>query len=211
MALEVRDPNTGKLKPWVWISGAGLGAAGVFFLLARDSASSGGGGDGTTSGGGGGGGSIGLGDAGTGGVDTSGETITDIQSTIGDILDRLDNLQPGPPGPQGPAGPTGPQGPAGPTGGTTKPTTPTTPNTVTPIIGYSLSITQKTPLYSATGVHIGGISKGTYTTKRVKVNNLWHYVITSGPRTGQYFLAEPWFKTTPIYAKPPAPTSVTTH
>jgi hypothetical protein len=78
----------------------------------------------------------------------------------------------------------------------------TPPTTIlSKIIGYTLSITQATPLYSSTGARIGTITKGTYQTQRVKVGDRWRYVITSGARKGQFFYAQPWFKTVPIIGK----------
>lgn len=96
----------------------------------------------------------------------------------------------------------------GTTGGTTPAPTPA-PSPVRRIIGYTLRITQSTALYSSTGKLLGHISSGTYTTNRINVGGKWRYVITSGSRKGEYFLAQPYFRTTPIYNTPlpvaPAP------
>ena len=90
-------------------------------------------------------------------------------------------------GSQGEPGPVGPQGPAGPSGGGT-----TTGGTSSGLMSLFTN-NHRTAIYDAAGKVVAYVKSGTYQVKRIKVGNVWHYVIQSGPSKGQYFLAEPWY------------------
>jgi len=76
--LEVRDPATGSIKPWVWVVGAGfaIGGAALFIGAPKGDDSA----EPTTG--------EGLGSS-SGGLD-------DLQQALQELLDRVDNLSPDP-------------------------------------------------------------------------------------------------------------------
>lgn len=96
-------------------------------------------------------------------------------------------------GSQGEPGPVGPQGPPGPTGGTSGGTT-GLPSGLLSLFTAG----HRTAIYGANGKIVAYVKTGTYQVIKVKVGGVWRYIIQSGPRKGQYFLAEPWYVIKPI-------------
>jgi hypothetical protein len=186
MLDSLKDPNTGKLKPAVIIGAGGVAAVGMFLILGKNSG-------GGSSSGSQAGGTPGMVSGGQSGDNTAalGE-LQDAILALGDQIGAHSNIPP--------AQPTVPAVTPTPTPTPATPT-PVAPSPVAKVLQtYHLSITGRTPLYSASGRVVKYISSGSISANKVNLAGVTNQIDPS-VKTGYFQILSGSYKG--LYIKTP--------